>query len=119
MGGHPGAGYRGHVGSHGVPAAPPGNRARLPQRPRRRGARVTICARNGAHLEAAADEIRRETDSEVLAVPADLTKAEDIHGIVAATVEQFGGVDVLVNNSGGPALGSFPDLTDDDWRQAF
>ena len=85
----------------------------------REGARVTICARNGAHLEAAADEIRRETDSEVLAVPADLTKAEDIHGIVAATVEQFGGVDVLVNNSGGPALGSFPDLTDDDWRQAF
>ena len=85
----------------------------------REGARVTICARNGVDLEAAADEIRRETHSEVLAVPADLTKAEDIRSVVAATVEQFGGVDVLVNNSGGPALGRFPDLTDDDWRQAF
>jgi 3-oxoacyl-[acyl-carrier protein] reductase len=83
------------------------------------GARVTICARNGADLQAAADEIRRETRSEVLAVPADLAKAEDIHGVVAATVEQFGGVDVLVNNSGGPPLGSFPDLSDDDWRHAF
>jgi 3-oxoacyl-[acyl-carrier protein] reductase len=85
----------------------------------REGARVTICARHGALLEAAADEIRRETHSEVLAVPADLTKAEDIHRVVAATIERFGGVDVLVNNSGGPPLGRFPDLADDDWREAF
>jgi len=85
----------------------------------REGARVTICARNRADLEAAADEIRRETHAEVLAVPADLTKAGDIHGVVAATVERFGGVDILVNNSGGPAPGRFPDLTDEDWRQAF
>jgi 3-oxoacyl-[acyl-carrier protein] reductase len=83
------------------------------------GARVTICARTEADLEAAAEEIRRETHGEVLAVPADLTKAEDIQRVVAATVRRFGGVDVLVNNSGGPALGTFPDLTDDDWRQAF
>jgi 3-oxoacyl-[acyl-carrier protein] reductase len=85
----------------------------------REGARITICARNEAQLEAAADEIRGETHSEVLAVPADLTKAEDIHGVVAATVEHFGGVDVLVNNSGGPPRGRFPDLADDDWLQAF
>jgi hypothetical protein len=38
MGGDPGARRRGHVGGQGVPAAPPGDRARLPQRPRRWGA---------------------------------------------------------------------------------
>ena len=38
---------------------------------------------------------------------------------MAATVERFGGVDVLVSNSGGPPRGRFADLTDDDWRQAF
>ncbi len=85
----------------------------------REGARVTICARSEADLEAAAEEIRRDAHAEVLAVPADLTNAEDIQRVVSATVEHFGGVDVLVNNSGGPALGRFPDLTDDDWRQAF
>jgi 3-oxoacyl-[acyl-carrier protein] reductase len=85
----------------------------------REGARVTICARTEADLEAAAEEIRRETDAEVLAVPADLTTAEGIHGVVVATVERFGGVDVLVNNSGGPRPGKFPDLTDDDWRRGF
>src|SRR3982074_1424598 len=41
----------------------------------REGARVTICARTKADLEAAADEIRRETSAEVLAVPADLRRA--------------------------------------------
>jgi 3-oxoacyl-[acyl-carrier protein] reductase len=85
----------------------------------REGARVTICARTEADLEAAADEIRRETHAEVLAVQADLTRADGIQSVVVATAERFGGIDVLVNNSGGPALGRFPDLTDDDWRQAF
>lgn len=85
----------------------------------REGARVTICARTGADLEAAAEEIRRETHAEVLAVQADLTSREGIRRVVMATVERFGGVDVLVNNSGGPARGKFPELTDDDWRQAF
>jgi len=85
----------------------------------REGARVTICARTEADLNAAAEEIRRETGAEVLAVPADLATAEGISSVVAATAGRFGGVDVLVNNSGGPALGKFGDFTDDDWRRAF
>jgi 3-oxoacyl-[acyl-carrier protein] reductase len=85
----------------------------------REGARVAICARTEALLQSAADEIRRATSAEVLAVPADLTTAAGIGSVVAATVERFGSIDVLVNNSGGPALGTFWDFTDDDWRQAF
>jgi 3-oxoacyl-[acyl-carrier protein] reductase len=85
----------------------------------REGARVTVCARTEADLQAAAEEIRRETGAEVLAVPADLTTAEGIKSVVDATAGRFGGVDVLVNNSGGPALGRCGDFTDDDWRQAF
>ena len=85
----------------------------------REGARVTICARTQADLEQAAEEIQREAGTEVLPVEADLGTAEGIQRVVAATVERFGGVDVLVANSGGPTPGRFVDLSDDDWREAF
>jgi 3-oxoacyl-[acyl-carrier protein] reductase len=85
----------------------------------REGARVAICARNVGELETAAAEITAETGAEVLTVPADLSTADGISTVVAATAERFDGIDVLVNNSGGPALGAFADFTDDDWRQAF
>jgi 3-oxoacyl-[acyl-carrier protein] reductase len=85
----------------------------------REGARVTLCARTEADLNAAAGQIRGQTGAEVLAVPADLASADGIHSVVAATAERFGGVDILVNNSGGPARGRFAEFTDADWRQAF
>ncbi len=85
----------------------------------REGARVTVCARTQAELETAAQEIRAETGADVLAVPADLTSAEGIRAVVAATVERFGGVDVLVSNSGGPPRGQFWEFSDEDWQQAF
>jgi 3-oxoacyl-[acyl-carrier protein] reductase len=85
----------------------------------REGARVVICARTEADLAAAADEIRRHTGAEVLAVPADLATAAGVDHVVAAAAGHFGGIDVLVSNSGGPPLGGFADFTDEDWRQAF
>ena len=85
----------------------------------REGARVTLCARTEADLDAAAEQIRGQTGAEVLAVPADLASADGIHSVVAATAERFGEVDILVNNSGGPARGRFAEFTDADWRQAF
>jgi 3-oxoacyl-[acyl-carrier protein] reductase len=85
----------------------------------REGANVTICARGEGQLEASAQEIHEQTGAEVLAVQADLTDAAAIERVVASTVERFGGVDVLVNNSGGPAVGQFGELTDEDWRTGF
>ena len=83
------------------------------------GAHVTVCARTPADLEAAAADIRQVTGAQVLAVPADLATAAGIEDVVAATVQRFGGVDVLVTNSGGPPRGVFADVTDDDWVAAF
>jgi 3-oxoacyl-[acyl-carrier protein] reductase len=83
------------------------------------GARVAICARTPERLQATAQEIRDATGAEVFAMPADLSTATGISNLVAATADRFGGVDILVNNSGGPALGRFRDFTDDDWLQGF
>jgi 3-oxoacyl-[acyl-carrier protein] reductase len=85
----------------------------------REGANVTLCARGERELEAASEEIRREASGDVLAVAADLSDAEGVREVVAATVARFGGLDVLVANSGGPPPGVFAELSDEDWRSAF
>jgi 3-oxoacyl-[acyl-carrier protein] reductase len=85
----------------------------------REGALVTVCAREETELQAAAEEIRSDSGAEVLAVPADLSDAADIERVVAATAERFGGLDVLVHNSGGPPVGKFGDLSDEQWRSGF
>jgi 3-oxoacyl-[acyl-carrier protein] reductase len=85
----------------------------------REGAKVGICARGEAALNEAAAIIRKETGSEVFAMAADMTKAEDIQRFVNKTAEQFGRLDVIVNNAGGPPPGEFMKFTDEDWHNAF
>ncbi|MBI3456533.1 MAG: SDR family oxidoreductase [Candidatus Rokubacteria bacterium] len=83
------------------------------------GARVAICARSADELAKTGEAIRAETGTEVLAIPADVRKAEDIHAVVARTVDAFGRVDVLVTNAGGPPPGLFDQMTDADFQAAF
>ncbi len=83
------------------------------------GVRVAICARNMAALEATAAEIQAATGSEVLAIAADLSRRSDISRLVHQTVQHFGGLDILVTNSGGPKAGLSSALTESDWRDAI
>ena len=83
------------------------------------GARVAMCARSRDELERAAGAIRKETSAEVLAVPTDVRKAEEVSALVARTVDAFGGVDVLVTNAGGPTPGLFDQMSDADFEAAF
>jgi 3-oxoacyl-[acyl-carrier protein] reductase len=83
------------------------------------GALVTIGARGAQALEKTAQEIRQATRSRVLAVPTDVTKAEDVEAIVTATVREFGRIDILVNNAGGPPAGKFESFGDAQWQAAF
>ena len=82
------------------------------------GAKVAICSRTAADLEQAASEIRESTGAEVLAYPADLDRLENITGLISAALEQFGGIDVLVNNSGGPPLARSSTATEEQWETA-
>ena len=82
------------------------------------GAKVAICSRTAADLEQAAEEIQESTGAEVLAYPADLDRLESINGLIAAALEQFGGIDILVNNSGGPPLARSATATEEQWETA-
>lgn len=83
------------------------------------GVRVAMCARHMPTLEAAAADIQAATGAEILAVAADVSRHSDVARLVDQTVRHFGGLDILVTNSGGPRAGLFSALTETDWREAI
>ena len=85
----------------------------------REGARVVVSSRDEEVLSETAGEIREETGAEVDYRVADLNSADDIEALISHAVDRFGGVDVLVNNTGGPPAGTFEDLDDEAWQGAF
>ena len=84
------------------------------------GCLVTLCARSEGRLLEAAREIGDSVGSDrVLAVTADVSRAEGAHAIVEQTVRRFGGVDIVVNNVGLGRGAGLVDTTDADWQEAF
>jgi 3-oxoacyl-[acyl-carrier protein] reductase len=83
------------------------------------GAKVVMCARTESELKNAAEEIRAKTKAEVLAMPADVTKKDDVAALVDRAMNSFGHIDILVANAGGPPRGYFEDMTDEQWQGAF
>ncbi len=77
------------------------------------GANVAMFARRREQLELDAERIG------ALAVRGDVTNAADLERLVERTVEAFGGIDILVWNSGGPPAGKASELTDDQLEAAF
>jgi 3-oxoacyl-[acyl-carrier protein] reductase len=85
----------------------------------REGARVVISSRDEGALAETAAEIGEETGAEVEPRAADITSAEDVRALFSHAAQRFGGLDVLVNNAGGPPAGTFEDFGDEDWQAAF
>jgi len=80
------------------------------------GANVVICGRRGDYLKEKADIITEKTKNEVLAIQADVSKADDCKKLVEETISNFKKINVLVNNAGASAAGLFEDVTDKNWE---
>ena len=83
------------------------------------GAKVAVCSRSKPDLEKAAQEIRDTTGGDVLAFAGDLDHHETIKALIAATVQRFGRLDIMVNNSGGPPLARSNNATEEQWATAL
>lgn len=82
------------------------------------GARVALCARNSRKLEAFAATLRAQ-GGEVLAIPADVSRAQEVERFVQAAQERWGRIDALVNNAGSASAKAFLSVTDQEWEEDF
>ncbi|MDN7182371.1 SDR family oxidoreductase [Caballeronia sp. SEWSISQ10-4 2] len=82
------------------------------------GARVAGIARRAEKLQELAGEIRAAGGTELLAITADLTRADDINRAVHEAVRELGPIDILVNGAGA-ARPTSPDAGDEIWDEAF
>ncbi|MBT7550586.1 MAG: SDR family oxidoreductase [Gemmatimonadetes bacterium] len=83
----------------------------------REGAKVALSARRAERCQEAVDEIER-MGGEALALPGDVADAEHVEALVAATVERWGRLDIVVPNAGiNGVLAPIEDITPEEWDQ--
>lgn len=83
------------------------------------GCRVAISSSNKENLKRAVDEIKSQYNLEPLWEQCDINNPSEIEDLVKHVQNNFGTIDVLVNNCGGPTPGFFEDLSDEKWEYAF
>jgi len=79
------------------------------------GMKVVLVARSEADLKAVAGSLPNES----LVQAIDLREPDSANRIIAATIEKFGSLDLLVNNAGATKRGDFLALSDAEWTDGF
>jgi len=82
------------------------------------GARVVITGRDQGHLDAARGKLSAGGDR-VHAVRADVGRQKEADAAVAASIETFGGLDILINNAGVGLFASVADMEAAAWHQVI
>jgi 3-oxoacyl-[acyl-carrier protein] reductase len=85
----------------------------------REGAVVSIASRDAVAIEKTAEELRTTLGARVLACAMDAGVEAAINDWFRRTIAEFGGVDILVTNAGGPPAGFFDNFDDADWQSAY
>ena len=83
------------------------------------GADVVIASRTAEELEKTAAAVRDATGRRCVAVPTDVKEEEQVVRMVQRTVDEFGRIDILINNAGGTRMGPLSGLTTKAWDASF
>jgi len=81
------------------------------------GADVMISARTASEVESVAADMDRGVRGRVKGMPADVSRVEDCQSLIETTVEEFGQLDVIVNNAGVGVFKPIFDLSVEEWQQ--
>ncbi|MHB1313406.1 MAG: SDR family NAD(P)-dependent oxidoreductase, partial [Gemmatimonadaceae bacterium] len=82
------------------------------------GADLVLAARDAAAIAEVARELASQHGVRAVGVRADVAVAADVEALVATALREFGRVDILVTNAGGPPAGTFESLPADAWPKA-
>jgi citronellol/citronellal dehydrogenase len=80
------------------------------------GANLVIASRGIETLAPVAEEIEKEFGVRCVPVPTNVRKEEQIVALVQRTMEEFGRIDIVVNNAGGTRITPLSDITLDEWE---
>ena len=84
----------------------------------RAGAYVVVTGRRAERLQ----QLRRafgNPQKRLIALPGDISEPQHRRELVATTIEQLGGIDIVINNAGIGAIGNFEDATPERLRRIF
>ena len=82
------------------------------------GAKVVICSASEDSVKKAEKELA-EIGGEVLAIQADVSNGEDVANVVAKTLDNYGTIDILINNAGLTRDNIFLRMSEDEWDQVI
>jgi 3-oxoacyl-[acyl-carrier protein] reductase len=82
------------------------------------GAALVICARKQETIDRVASEIAATSGVKVVGLAADVSNPDDVKRLVQSSIDQFGHIDILVTNSGGPPAGPFDAFDLEQWEAA-
>jgi 3-oxoacyl-[acyl-carrier protein] reductase len=83
------------------------------------GARVSIASRDSEAIRCAVKQIGVAATGNIFGMPVDLRSRSQIEDWHRATVQEFGAVDLLFTNTGGPSAGMTASFDDSAWQEAF
>lgn len=83
------------------------------------GCKVAINGRDEARIKNAAENIEKETGSQVIGLAGDASLPDVPAKLIQQTVDAFGGLDILITNTGGPQPGSIDSLDEDAWQKGI
>lgn len=84
------------------------------------GVKIVLNGRDEAKLTEAVKELKLQVPNvEAVGITSDLTNFADIKNLVARTIENFSGIDIVITNAGGPPTGKFESILDETWQKGF